>query len=108
MKKYVAFEAGTGDSKEFDTTEEAEKWLSEIWQEGLSIEDVKGSFISEVVTTCNAFVVDSISNYKCNYRDAKCDGEGPCDKCESGGSDEWPYESGHDEVCKFEFNSVCG
>ena len=106
MKKYVAFEAGTGDSKEFDTTDEAKEWLSEIWREGLMIEDVKGSLICEKVFECNAFVSDKMENYKCNYRDSKCDGKGPCEKCDSGGSDEWPYESGFDEVCNFEFVKI--
>jgi DNA-directed RNA polymerase subunit RPC12/RpoP len=49
MKRYAAFESMTGDSKFFDTIEDAERWLIETWQHGATDLEVEGGFIAEVL-----------------------------------------------------------
>lgn len=106
MKKFIALDVDTGDSKFFDTTDDAKTWLDELWEEGTSLEGVNESLIAEVKIRGNAKIADKISNYKCNYDGHPCDMTGPClrdDTHPCGGSDEWPHYSGFDEVLTINF-----
>ncbi len=106
MKRIVAYEAGTGDVGYFESIEEAEHWLRSYWEEGYVLEDASACFIAELKRTASAVVHDRLSNYRCQYEDRMCDGEGPCEENSCSGTELWPYADGHDEVLRINIEKV--
>ena len=100
MKKYLAYDAVNNDYEEFDTIEDARKFLEEIFL------DDCGDGYSPELTDCKIFelkevveydVIDRKENYKYEYEDEIPDGDED--------SEAWPYDSLFDEIWKHKFVS---
>ena len=97
MKKYLAYDGINGDFQEFETIEDAQKFLKEIFfdsDEGYH-PDMKSCKIFELKQTVDYRVVDSKVNYKTGYEDDFCDDD-----------EIWPYNDDFDEIWEHEFVSV--
>ena len=87
--RYVAFDAGNCESEMFETFEQAEKWLQECDEEGVSIEAMEGySYIAKITHRSHFEVTDRKADY--HQHTDTCPKY--CDK------EEWPYDSEYDEV----------
>ncbi len=100
MKKYLAVDGINGDREEFDTIEEARKWLEECFldeQEGYH-PDFASCMIFQLAETIECDVVDKKENYKYIYEEDVPD--------EEEGEEVWPYGAGVDEIWKHKFVPV--
>ena len=100
MKKYLAFDGINGGHEDFDTIEEARKWLEECFldeQEGYH-PDFASCMIFQLAETIECDVVDKKENYKYIYEEDVPD--------EEEGEEVWPYGAGVDEIWKHKFVPV--
>lgn len=100
MKKYLAFDGINCEYEEFETIEEAQKWLEECFldsDEGYH-PDMDCCKIFELKQTVSYDVVDKKENYKYVYEeDIPEDDEK---------SEAWPYSTSFDEIWKHKFVTV--
>lgn len=100
MKKYLAFDGINGGHEDFDTIEEARKWLEECFlddQEGYH-PDFASCMIFQLAETIECDVVDKKENYKYIHEEDVPDDEE--------GEEVWPYGAGVDEIWKHRFVPV--
>jgi len=99
MKKYLAYDACDGQTKRFESIEEARKWIDEqsVIDESVD-EKVKFSAIYILHEKVEIEVTDKKSNYKYQSED-----DIPEDDNES---EAWPYSSDHEEMWKINFVQV--
>ena len=99
MTKYVAYDATAGEYHEFDTFEDAEKFLADAdFSEGFPHEFETGqSYIAEITHVSAIEVTDKKENYPCSKfpgMSAECAicvaGDNDCD------AEEWPYSNEFD------------
>jgi len=103
MKKYLAFDALNGDYEEFETIEEAQKYLEESFcdvDSGYS-DETELCKIYELKQTVKLEIVDSKENYKYVYID-----DAPIDEDVDEEKDVWPYDSAFDTIAEHKFIDV--
>ena len=96
MKKYLAFDGINGGHEDFDTIEEARKWLEECFldeEEGYH-PDFASCKIYQLAETVECDVVDKKENYKYDYEE------------EGDESEVWPYDPAFDEIWEHRFVPV--
>ena len=99
MKKYLAFDGINGGHEDFDTIEEARKWLEDCFlspDEGYH-PDFASCKIYQLAETVECEVVDKKENYKYIYEDDIPEGDNE--------SQAWPYSTDFDEIWKHKFVS---
>lgn len=95
--KFVAYEATSGEIEEFETFEDAEAFLEECNDEGISEETEQGlSFIARITHRSAMDITDRKENYH-KHNDA-C----PEDCAE----EEWPYDTDYDVVGRMYMQSI--
>ena len=97
MKKYLAFDGINGGHEDFDTIEEARKWLEDCFlspDEGYH-PDFASCKIYQLAETVECEVVDKKENYKYIYEDDIPEGDNE--------SQAWPYSTDFDEIWKHKF-----
>jgi len=100
MKKYLAFDGINGGHEDFDTIEEARKWLEDCFlspDEGYH-PDFASCKIYQLAETVECEVVDKKENYKYIYEDDIPEGDNE--------SQAWPYSTDFDEIWKHKFVPV--
>lgn len=100
MKKYLAYDSINCEYEQFDTIEEARKYLEEAFKdenEGYH-PDAESCKIYELKEAVKVTIVDSKDNYK--YLD---EDDIPEDDTES---EAWPYDNAFDEIWDHEFITV--
>jgi len=98
MKKYVAYNAIDSEYEDFETIEEARKYLEEVFldnTEHLYHPDMEGCKIFELKEVVGYDVIDRKENYKyLNEEDIPDD---------DNDSESWPYDNAADEIWKHKF-----
>ena len=100
MKKYLAFDGINGGHEDFDTIEEARKWLEDCFlspDEGYH-PDFASCKIYQLAETVECEVVDKKENYKYIYEDDIPEGDNE--------SQAWPYSTDFDEIWEHKFVPV--
>lgn len=100
MENYLAFDGINCEYKHFETIEEAQKYLEEIFLDSAEgyHPDMEGCKIFKLVETVGYDVIDSKENYK--YED---EDDIPEDDNEN---EAWPHSSEFDEIWKHKFIPV--
>lgn len=100
MKKYLAYDGINCEYENFNTIEEARKWLVEAFLDSSDgyHPDLKSCAIYKLEETVDYDVIDSKDNYKYMYDD-----EIPEDDEES---EAWPVDVVFDEIWKHKFVKV--
>lgn len=97
MKKYLAFDGINCEYEDFETIEEAQKWLEECFLDSYEgyHPDMKSCKIFELKQTIDYDVIDSKANYKYEHEeDIPEDDEV---------SEAWPHDNDFDEIWKHKF-----
>jgi len=100
MKKYLAFDGINGGHEDFDTIEEARKWLEDCFlspDEGYH-PDFASCKIYQLAETVECEVADKKENYKYIYEDDIPEGDNE--------SQAWPYSTDFDEIWEHKFVPV--
>ena len=98
MKKYLAFDGINNQYEDFETIEEAQEWLKEIFldpDEGYH-PDLESCKIFELKQTVGYDVIDSKDNYKYMYEDDIPEDDEESESCPFGGAD-------YDEIWEHKF-----
>ena len=100
MKRYLAYDAPNNEYEDFETIEEAQKWIEESILGGGDGYDseAKDCKIYELKQIVEFDKIDSKENYKYEYEE-----DIPEDDEES---EAWPYGSEFDEVWQHKFTNV--
>ena len=103
-KKYLAFDPINGDYEDFDTIEEAQKWLTE------SFVDRDEGYHPEAEDCCIYQLIEkvklTITDEKINYKYESEDDISEDDQKALDDEDFWPHPIEFDTVCKHEFIKV--
>ena len=96
-EKFVAYSAGDCEFESFETFEEAEKWLRDFYDDGISEEAMNGKdFIAKITHRSSFEITDSKENYHEHTETCPED----CDE------EEWPYDNEWDNVGDINFVEV--
>ena len=96
-KRFVAYDSDNGEYEEFNSKEEAEKWLNEGQEDVLGVDACDGyNFIAEIKWRSVFYETDNKENY--HEHTDEC-GE-DCDE------EEWPYNSDFDRIGESKYEDV--
>lgn len=96
--RFIAYDAASGEYEKFRTLKEAEDWLTEGDEEGISEESVNGeNWIAEIQYVSKVTPVE----YKSDY--CQCDLDTEDCHC---GKDEWPYDDAWDWVAEHSYVKI--